>query len=150
MIRRAAFLAPPLFGFAMAVAFAAAWLATGRTVTEEAVAASLVIAVASAVSCGAAFLAGHLLRRRPWSARFSAALVMLITGTAALSSGAVGAHLAWTTHPLLELSPKLVLIILVLSSVGALYGFLTIPAYLLLPLGVPLMIATAAWIAGRR
>jgi hypothetical protein len=150
MIRRSTILAPPLFGLAMASSFAALWLGLGRAGTTEMALASLVIAIASAVSCGLALLAGRLLRRRPWSARFAAALILLITGTAALTSASIGAHLAWTTHPLPELSPKLVLVILAASSVAALYGFLSIPAFLILPLGLPLILATAAWIAQRR
>jgi hypothetical protein len=150
VIRPSTIVVPPLFGLAMAASFAALWLAVGRAATAEMVMASLVIATASLVSCVVALFAGCLLRRRPWSARFAAALILLITGTAALTSAAIGAHLAWTTHPLPELSPKLVLVILAASSVAALYGFLTIPAYLILPLGLPLILATAAWIAQRR
>ena len=133
----------------MALAFTMAWIALGRVVTPRALAAGLTIAVASGASAAVALLAARLLARRGWSARFAAASLMLISGTAVLTAGLIGAHTAWTTHPLLELSPKLVLIIVALSSVGSLYSFLAIAGFLILPLGVPLIFLAAALVANQ-
>jgi hypothetical protein len=139
----------PAFGVAMALAFVTAWLVLDRAVTSRAVGACLTIAVASGVSAAVALVANRILGRRAWTARYAAALSVLITGTGALTSFFIGAETAWTTHSLLELSPKLVVIVVLLTSVGSLYSFLSVAGFVLLPIGVPVIFASAALIAHR-
>jgi hypothetical protein len=137
------------FGLAMGLAFGATWLILDRALTSRAVAACLTIVAASSVSAGIALLADGIIRRRAWTARFAVALLILITGTGALTSFFIGAETAWTTHALMELSPKLVIIVVLLTSLGSLYSFLSVAGFLLLPIGIPVIIASAALIANK-
>ena len=139
----------PLFGAAMGLAYAAALLALDRPLTPRALLAVAAVAVAAMLAAVAALVAMRLLSRRPWSARFAAALLIPITGIGGLTSLLLGFHTAWLTHPLPELPLHHVVIIVVIISAGTVYGFLSLATYFILPLGAPLLLLFAVSIARR-
>jgi hypothetical protein len=144
---RSNLLLPPTFGIALGASFLIGWVSLGRAVTDRTLAACAYLAVAGAIAAGVAMIAAHLLRRRPWSARFAAALVVLTAGTVGLAASFIGAQLAWGFHDLTELPVHIVLLILAIQAASALYGFLAIAGHIILPLGVPLTAAFALFIA---
>ena len=146
--RARVFLAPA-FGAGMALAFAAGWIGLGRDFSARTLSAALTIAVAAALAAALALTAARLLAQKPWSARFAAALILLVAGSGGLASLFIGIETAWATHPLTELPLHIALLILLIISTGALYGFLALAAPLILPLGLPLIAAFAALIAHR-
>ena len=131
----------------MALSFAAGWLVLARTVTAHTATALLAIGVAGALAAGAALVAARMLRRRPWSARFAAAFLVLTVGTCGLASFFIAARIAWLSHPLPDLPLHIVLVILAITGIGALYGFLAIAGFLILPLGLPLIVLFATILA---
>jgi hypothetical protein len=133
----------------MALAFAAGWIGLGRDFSARTLSAALSIAVAAALAAALALIAARLLARKPWSARFAAALILLVAGSGGLASLFIGIETAWATHPMAELPLHIVLLILLIVSTGALYGFLAIAAPLILPLGLPLIAAFAVLMAHR-
>jgi hypothetical protein len=133
----------------MALAFAAGWIGLGRDFSARTLSAALTIAVAAALAAVLALIAARLLARKPWSARFAAALILLVAGSGGLASLFIGVETAWATHPMAELPLHIVLLILLIVSTGALYGFLAIAAPLILPLGLPLIAAFAVLMARR-
>jgi hypothetical protein len=139
----------PAFGAGMAMAFAAGWIGLGRDFTARAFSAALTIAVAAALAALLALIAARLLAQKPWSARYAAALILLVAGSGGLASLFIGMEMAWATHPMTELPLHIAFLVLLIISTGALYGFLAIAAPLILPLGLPLIAAFAALIAHR-
>src|SRR5688572_29920217 len=75
---RARALLAPAFGAGLALAFAAGWIGLGRNFTARTLSAALTIAVAAALAAGLALLAARVLAQKPWSARFAAALILLV------------------------------------------------------------------------
>lgn len=137
----------PIFGVAMALCFATGWLLLERAFTSRTLFACLYVAAAAALSAGLALAAARILARRPWSARFAASLALLIAGTGGLTSLFMAIEPAWTSHPLAELPPQTVLLILATIGAASLYSFLAIAGLLMLPLGLPVMALFAALIA---
>ena len=91
-----------------------------------------------------------LMRSRPWSARFAAAIVLLTCGTVGLTSLALGFRTALTSHALAELPAIVAIRIVILSSLGSLYSFLAMTGFLLLPPAIPLIGIFAALAARSR
>jgi hypothetical protein len=143
--RRLAF--APSFGCGMGLGYVAGWMALERAVTDRTLAAAATIGGAAALSAALALIAAHLLRRRPWSARFAATLILLLGGTVGFASVAAGTHLAWSQHSLLELPLHITALILAIQIAATLYGFLALAAPLVLPLALPLIAAFAVLIA---
>ena len=134
----------------MAASYLAGWLALGRALTERSATAAGWIGLAAAISCAAACFACRALRRAPWTARFAAAFVLLVCGTAAWSAVFFAVTTAFAHHPLGELPLRIVLLILAILGAGSLYGFLSIAAWLMLPLGLPFILVAAALAARAR
>jgi hypothetical protein len=138
------------FGGGMAASYLAGWLALGRALSVQSVTAAAFIGLASVLSCGAAAIIAPRVGRRAWSARFAAALIVLICGTAAGSAVFLALATALAQHPLSELPLRIVLLVLAILSAASLYGFLSIAAWLILPLGLPLIVVAALVIARQR
>jgi hypothetical protein len=137
----------PAFGCGMGLGYIAGWMALDRAVTDRTLAAAATIAGAAALCALLALAASYVLRRRPWSARFAASLVLLLGGTVGFASVAAGTHLAWAQHALLELPLHITVLILAIQIAAALYGFLALAAPLVLPFALPLVAAFAVLIA---
>lgn len=131
----------------MAMSFIAGWLALDRAFTGRVLTAAIYIGVAGMLSAAAALATGFILRRKPWSARFAAALLLLTAGTGGLAALQAGVRTAWIQHALPELPIEIALLILAINIAAALYGFLAIAAPLILPLGLPLIVMSAFLIA---
>jgi hypothetical protein len=132
---------------ALGASFLAGWLLLDRAITGRTLTAFLCIAVAGAISAALAVIAAHMLRRRPWSARFAAVLIVLTAGTVGLAATFIAAPMAWGFHDLTALPIRVVLLVLAIQTVSALYGFLAIAGLLMLPLALPLTAAFALFIA---
>jgi hypothetical protein len=146
-IARPYLLLTPAFGIALGASFLVGWLLLDRAITGRTLTAFLCIAAAGAVSAALAVIAAHLLRRRPWSARFAAVLIVLTAGTVGLAAMFMAAPMAWGFHHLTDLSIRIVLLVLAIQAASALYGFLTVAGPLMLPLWIPLTAAFALFIA---
>ncbi len=103
--------------------------------------------LAAALSAGVTIFANRLLARRPWSARFAAALFLLLLGTAGLSTFFMTLEDTLTSHQRYRFTILFKLWIFAVSGVGELYNVLAIAARLLLPLGLPLTVLFAILIA---
>jgi len=136
----------PAYGVLMATAFLITWLALDRAVTRATLVGAAHIAAAAVLAAAVAQTAGRLLHRRPWGARFAAALLLTMAGTPAIIAVLIGVPTALEAHPIAGLSPKDAFYVMANFTVSALYSFLTIPARLLVPLGLPLTVACAALI----
>jgi hypothetical protein len=137
----------PAFGCGMGLGYIAGWTALERAVTDRTLAAAATIGGAATLSAALALIAAHLLRQRPWSARFAASLILLLGGTVGFASVAAGTHLAWTQHTLLELPLHITALILAIQIAATLYGVLALAAPLVLPFALPLVAAFAVLIA---
>jgi hypothetical protein len=138
------------FALGMAASFVTGWLALERPLTPSTAKAACFIAMAAALAAGGALPAVAWLRRRPWSARFAAAFAILTVGTVAGASLLIAVERIFVSHPLGEAPLEIVLLVLAIVGAGSLYAFLSIAAYLMLPLGLPIIVATALLVAGRR
>jgi hypothetical protein len=138
------------FALGMAASFMAGWLALDRPLTSSAAKAAGFIGLAAALAAGGALLTVAWLRRRPWSARFAAALAILTGGTVAGASLLIAVERILVSHPLGEAPLEIVLLVVAIVAAGSLYAFLSIAAYLMLPLGLPIIFATALLVAGPR
>lgn len=138
-----------LFGLVMGLIVAAGLLVLGRPMTGRSLAAASCIGISAALSAAAAMVAAGLLRRRRWTVRYAASLLILMAGTGALSATLVAVEMAWRFGHLVGLPIRIVGLILATLGIAALYYILTIVGLLILPLGLPLLFAMAALIAGR-
>lgn len=132
----------------MASSYAIAWSLLDRAYTDRALLALAFMAAAGALTAAAALLAADLLRCRPWTARFAAALFCLTTGTVGLTSLFLAIQMAWASHPFADLPLRTVLLIVGNIGVAALYNFLALAGFLLLPGGLA-VIAAFAWAIAR-
>lgn len=137
----------PAFGAAIALSFTLGWLALDRAFTPHTMTAAAYFALAGTLSAGAALVAMRLFARHPWSARMAAALVCLLAGTAGFASVFMMLEDVLTFHDLTEVPIPIVILILAISSAGALYNVLAIAAPLILPLGLPMIALFAILIA---
>lgn len=97
----------------------------------------------------AALAAAWLLRKRPWSARFAAALLALLAGTPVVTTLLIAVTSLLSHHRVTEIPIRFTLLILATASALALYNILTIAARLMLPVGLPLTVLLALLIARR-
>jgi hypothetical protein len=134
----------------MAVAFAASSLWLERPLAGRTIEAVVVIGLAAALAAAIALLADRRLRRRAATARFAAAFILLLGGTSGLSAAIVGAQMAFAFHPLGEVPLHIAILIVALMGATALYYFLAIAAWLLMPLGLPLTLVISLLIARTR
>jgi hypothetical protein len=134
----------------MAASLIIGWMALGRAVADRQAMAAVFVGIAGFISCIAAELAVRRLRRPGRAAQFAAAIVALTVGTISGASFLLGIERAWASHPLLELPPKIVFMILTIVGAGSLYTFMSIAAWLILPLGLPIIVLTAFLLARPR
>ncbi len=98
-------------------------------------------------SAAVALIAVWLLRRRPWTARLAATLVILFAGTVGVATAAMAAQLILRHHHLSEIPLKIAFLVVALSTAGELYTVLSAAAPLTLPLGLPAVAVFAVLIA---
>jgi hypothetical protein len=139
----------PAYGAAIALAFALSWGVLQRGLDGRTLLATAYFGLAGTLAALAALVAGFLLRTRAASARFAAALVLLLLGTAGFAGVFLTLQLVLTFHRLNEVPLKIALLILGISGAGALYNVLAIAAPLILPLGLPAVVLFAILIARR-
>lgn len=131
----------------MALCFAAGWLFLGRAFTGRTLTACFYVAVASTLAAAAALVAARILARRHWSARFAAAVILLVVGVGGLTPIFMAMQMAWAFHDLSELPLHIFVLVLALMGAAALYNFLAIAGLLILPLGLPAIALFAVLIA---
>jgi hypothetical protein len=139
----------PAYGALIALAFALPWVLLQRGFDGRALLATGYFGVAGTLAALAALVVAFLLNSRPASARFAAAFVVLLLGTAGFTSIFLMFQLVLTFHRLSEIPLKIAILILGISGAGALYNVLAIAAPLILPLGLPATILFAVLIARR-
>jgi hypothetical protein len=140
---------PSMFGVLMGLSLAVSLRVLGRPTTGSSLAGAANIGFAAMLSAWVAVIAASFLVKRPWSARYAASLLILIAGTGALTTVQLVFEMAWQFGHLTNLPPGIAGLILANLGAAALYYFLTIPGILILPLAMPLIFATAAFIARR-
>jgi hypothetical protein len=139
----------PAFGAAIAISYLLAWLFLERAFTQRVLTATFYFAVAGTLSAGAALAGVHLFSKRRLSARFAAALICLLAGTAGFAILFFTLDIVLSHHRLSELPIRISLIILGISGAGTAYSMLALAAPIILPLGIPL-IAIFAFVIARR
>lgn len=137
-----------VYGAALGASYAAAWLALERAATAPFVLALLMLVLAGTA---AGTFAGEAVRRlrRPFPARFAAALLLLLGGTAAATSLLLFLQALARSEIPWDWPASHLVLWTVTMAVGAVYGFLGVVAWLLLPLGLPLTLLFAALFARR-
>ena len=130
------------------LSFALSSILIGRAFSPRAIVATGFFALAGFLAGASALTASRLLAKKPLSARFAAALICLLAGTAALASVFFMLQLVLSHHRLSEIPIRISLIILAVSGAGALYNVLAIAAPVIMPLGLPL-IALFAWLIAK-
>lgn len=131
----------------MAMCFAGAWLLLDRALTRDALLAALFLAAAGTISAGLAFGVGAKLRHLAWTARFSAAWVLLSAGTLGFTAVFMMVHTVLGHHDLSEVPVRMVFAIMVISTAAALHNFLTLAGLAILPFALPVIVAFAALVA---
>jgi CBS domain containing-hemolysin-like protein len=137
---------PIAFGVAMAAALALPWMSLGRAATPRLAAAVLLFGICGAAAALATSALMRRMARSPFTARYAAALVALLLGTAGLmcsvmTVGAAGEHLFE------GLPPKTIGLIFAYTVAASLYNFLAVAGWLLLPLGLPVIVIFAGLLA---
>lgn len=133
-----------LCGALFALCFLGGWLLVGRPLSSRSVTVTLYIAASATLSSGAALHLMGRFRRRPWTARFAAALFVLLAGPAVLSSFFMAVQEGLHSPTLTEVPLRLAFLLAGLLGAGAIYTFLAVAGPLMLPLGLPLALLLAA------
>ena len=127
-----------LFGLAMTASFAVPWLQIGRPASERFALACTFLLVGATL---AGLLTGAvlgLLRRRAASAQLAAALLGLFGGTSSLTCFLLFLEdIGWGDIPW-SLEPGHLAFWTLIQAASAIYAYLTVMGWLLLPAGVPL------------
>jgi hypothetical protein len=139
----ARFMLSPLYGILIGLAFIGPWLVLGRTLTARSAFASLCFVLAAALAAGCTSAAMRIVVRRPWSARFAAALFILIAGTAGLATlfMTLGRLLAY--DHVMQIPLRWVVIVIGTAGATTLYDVLSIAAPMMLPFALPLVVLFA-------
>lgn len=130
----------------MATALALPWLSLGRAVTPRLAVAVLLFGFCAAAAALAASALVRWMPRSPYSARFAAAVVTLLLGTAGLMCAVMTVETA-SEHLFEGLSAKTLGLILAYTGAASLYNFLAVAGWVLLPLGLPVIVAFAGLLA---
>ncbi len=137
------------YGLALAASFAAAWFALERPASARFLASALLLFVAASVAAVLTRIALAWLDRRPDTSRLAAALLGLFGGTSALASFLLFlVHVATTEIPW-DISLGHFVFWTLIQGAGAIYVYLTIVGWLLLPAGVPATLLFAVLLARR-
>ena len=136
------------FAAAMMMAFAATWLLLDRAITGKVLLAMAFLALAAFIAALAAETVVALLGRRPSTARFAAAILILIVGTVGLMSALLMAQSVLASYDLAVVPAAMALQILMISGAAALYNFLTLAGLVILPFSLPIIVVFA-WLIAR-
>ncbi len=133
----------------MGLHLAVSLMILGRPLTWRTLAAAAALAAAATLSAGMAAAASYLFRKCPWTARYAGSLLLLIAGTGAFSSLFLAIEMAWRFGHLTDVPFHILILILGTLGIAALYYFLAIAGFLVLPIGLLLIFAAAAIISRR-
>ncbi len=123
----------PAFGIALAALYGLSWFALGRAFTDRTLLGVCFVGVAGAVSGGGALASTYLLAGRPWTVRFSVALLLISLGPAVVTSLLLAVHTTWRMRSMSTLPIKAILFFVGENSISAFYGLLSLVGFMILP-----------------
>ena len=135
-----------LFGLGTAAALAVSWLVLGRGVSHKLELALAFLFASGTVAAWTVECLMRLMRRSMASARFSAALLVLLLATAGIFCSVTTA-LVLREHLGEGLPLHILLLIFFYAGGASLYTWLAVGGWLLLPLGLPLILGYAVVLA---